>query len=180
MERAVVWMTAAWARRLVSRRWAPAQLAVLVFWVWRLDRNMPSLLATPVSLPDSCSSQPTRRAVKPLLRVPAMPTRGMRPAPVPSSVRGNRWSAMAMPTGRGARSEEHTSELQSPCNLVCRLLLEKKKKNDRPYCRALAVLAEHGCPAGSHGVRWGVVVSRIAVLRPSHLVEAIVRAHPVV
>src|SRR5256885_9675029 len=33
-------------------------------------------------------------------------------------------------TGRGKptrRSEEHTSELQSPCNLVCRLLLEKKK-----------------------------------------------------
>src|SRR2546426_9287155 len=28
------------------------------------------------------------------------------------------------------RSEEHTSELQSPCNLVCRLLLEKKKKID--------------------------------------------------
>src|SRR5256885_11676567 len=27
----------------------------------------------------------------------------------------------------GSRSEEHTSELQSPCNLVCRLLLEKKK-----------------------------------------------------
>src|SRR5256885_3562333 len=48
------------------------------------------------------------------------------------------------PAGRGApwcpppgarawtqrpRSEEHTSELQSPCNLVCRLLLEKKKNN---------------------------------------------------
>src|SRR3989454_5337639 len=29
-----------------------------------------------------------------------------------------------------ARSEEHTSELQSPCNLVCRLLLEKKKYED--------------------------------------------------
>src|SRR5256885_7524812 len=29
--------------------------------------------------------------------------------------------------GTAARSEEHTSELQSPCNLVCRLLLEKKK-----------------------------------------------------
>src|SRR5256885_11040495 len=28
-----------------------------------------------------------------------------------------------------SRSEEHTSELQSPCNLVCRLLLEKKKKS---------------------------------------------------
>src|SRR5256885_5559494 len=31
-------------------------------------------------------------------------------------------------TRRRLRSEEHTSELQSPCNLVCRLLLEKKKK----------------------------------------------------
>src|SRR5256885_14396519 len=30
--------------------------------------------------------------------------------------------------GVNVRSEEHTSELQSPCNLVCRLLLEKKKK----------------------------------------------------
>src|SRR5256885_9525505 len=29
------------------------------------------------------------------------------------------------------RSEEHTSELQSPCNLVCRLLLEKKKKSEQ-------------------------------------------------
>src|SRR2546426_1941937 len=29
---------------------------------------------------------------------------------------------------QAGRSEEHTSELQSPCNLVCRLLLEKKKK----------------------------------------------------
>src|SRR2546426_8465735 len=34
----------------------------------------------------------------------------------------------------GSRSEEHTSELQSPCNLVCRLLLEKKKtKNIRTH-----------------------------------------------
>src|SRR2546426_3681075 len=34
------------------------------------------------------------------------------------------------------RSEEHTSELQSPCNLVCRLLLEKKKQNGRVETRA--------------------------------------------
>src|SRR2546426_7628920 len=40
-----------------------------------------------------------------------------------------------------ARSEEHTSELQSPCNLVCRLLLEKKKiqnkllDDDKKNCR---------------------------------------------
>src|SRR5256885_11693709 len=35
------------------------------------------------------------------------------------------------PCGRFARSEEHTSELQSPCNLVCRLLLEKKKNTSQ-------------------------------------------------
>src|SRR5256885_8958251 len=35
----------------------------------------------------------------------------------------------ALDEGALHRSEEHTSELQSPCNLVCRLLLEKKKKN---------------------------------------------------
>src|ERR1022692_3198003 len=33
------------------------------------------------------------------------------------------------------RSEEHTSELQSPCNLVCRLLLEKKKHNNKKIIR---------------------------------------------
>src|SRR2546430_12335922 len=45
------------------------------------------------------------------------------------------------------RSEEHTSELQSQSNLVCRLLLEKKKNSDRSYtdssCAALVAL--HVC-----------------------------------
>src|SRR5205807_4742954 len=42
------------------------------------------------------------------------------------------------------RSEEHTSELQSPCNLVCRLLLEKKKKrlSLRPAPKLLTCLSE--------------------------------------
>src|SRR5256885_11959096 len=39
------------------------------------------------------------------------------------------------------RSEEHTSELQSPCNLVCRLLLEKKK-NMRTIGRVLSLTRE--------------------------------------
>src|SRR3989454_2131179 len=39
-----------------------------------------------------------------------------------------------------ARSEEHTSELQSPCNLVCRLLLEKKKKHN--MCNSMNLI-EH-------------------------------------
>src|SRR2546426_6692637 len=37
-------------------------------------------------------------------------------------------SKIAPSAARATRSEEHTSELQSPCNLVCRLLLEKKKR----------------------------------------------------
>src|SRR2546426_2236378 len=47
-----------------------------------------------------------------------------------SAGRYSRTPARVLPRRRGARrSEEHTSELQSPCNLVCRLLLEKKKNN---------------------------------------------------
>src|SRR5215467_15174582 len=40
-------------------------------------------------------------------------------------------SSSGLPASARARSEEHTSELQSPCNLVCRLLLEKKKKKSK-------------------------------------------------
>src|SRR5256885_4618178 len=43
-----------------------------------------------------------------------------------------RISAMMAVILLSMRSEEHTSELQSPCNLVCRLLLEKKKNNNHP------------------------------------------------
>src|SRR5256885_4847801 len=41
--------------------------------------------------------------------------------------RHQRWAAGVRAAVQAWRSEEHTSELQSPCNLVCRLLLEKKK-----------------------------------------------------
>src|SRR2546426_3846023 len=40
-----------------------------------------------------------------------------------------------LPATTPRRSEEHTSELQSPCNLVCRLLLEKKKKRVQKQMR---------------------------------------------
>src|SRR5256885_7164250 len=50
------------------------------------------------------------------------------------------WTAGVAPSPAGKwlavlRSEEHTSELQSPCNLVCRLLLEKKKRHQRSPLR---------------------------------------------
>src|SRR2546426_6060487 len=50
---------------------------------------------------------------------------GCHPGPRPKMLEE---AAQRGPFDRMARSEEHTSELQSPCNLVCRLLLEKKKK----------------------------------------------------
>src|SRR5258708_18909543 len=43
-------------------------------------------------------------------------------------------SSLTLRTGQFARSEEHTSELQSPDHLVCRLLLEKKKKSQNTRC----------------------------------------------
>src|SRR2546426_9124955 len=46
----------------------------------------------------------------------------------PSHSHRSSWTSRSAAVVRSAsRSEEHTSELQSPCNLVCRLLLEKKK-----------------------------------------------------
>src|SRR5256885_6716159 len=48
--------------------------------------------------------------------------------------------------GLYARSEEHTSELQSPCNLVCRLLLEKKNKAQG------AVETRHPAPTPHHSL----------------------------
>src|SRR5256885_5705538 len=53
------------------------------------------------------------------------------------------------------RSEEHTSELQSPCNLVCRLLLEKKKKNIE-----LRTIQCHGDQAGNQNASAMIRCSR--------------------
>src|SRR5688500_19274012 len=43
-------------------------------------------------------------------------------------------SGGSITASQAVRSEEHTSELQSPCNLVCRLLLETKKRLRTPSC----------------------------------------------
>src|SRR5438876_12414506 len=50
------------------------------------------------------------------------------PSPDCSDARPARSRESCVPGVRAVRSEEHTSELQSPVHLVCRLLLEKKKK----------------------------------------------------
>src|SRR5256885_2732081 len=46
------------------------------------------------------------------------------------------------------RSEEHTSELQSPCNLVCRLLLEKKKTDSTTHLPSCQSYTLHKCRCG--------------------------------
>src|ERR1039457_3189858 len=66
-----------------------------------------------------------------------------------------------MSWSRRSRSEEHTSELQSPCNLVCRLLLEKKKKkqttlanSDEPLRHALTLRRDTVCAMHAVLLSW--------------------------
>src|SRR2546430_7718024 len=66
--------------------------------------------------------------------------------------RANSTAAVAMVV----RSEEHTSELQSQSNLVCRLLLEKKKKRDRDSEYTLGVAESSNTYARSTNSRWAV------------------------
>src|SRR5256885_11872690 len=71
---------------------------------------------------------------------------------VAALLREDEEDALHDPCGRLlGRSEEHTSELQSPCNLVCRLLLEKKKSRYRSRC------SHSSCTVSSrqHGSRPG-------------------------
>src|SRR5256885_8403930 len=55
----------------------------------------------------------------------------------------HRFVCVAGEEHRQIRSEEHTSELQSPCNLVCRLLLEKKKQYIRKLIPLHKILTEN-------------------------------------
>src|SRR5262249_60101247 len=64
---------------------------------------------------------------------------------------GCRLFAAANPAG--ARSEEHTSELQSLTNLVCRLLLEKKKTHRRPSAKSQPEAKPSAARAPTHGSR---------------------------
>src|SRR2546426_9302528 len=88
--------------RLHSLGWKRGELLIHSKWV---DRQFPHFR------PQDCTAC---RGGAPL-----------RTALPPSRCREPRHVARSNP-----RSEEHTSELQSPCNLVCRLLLEKKKKTN--------------------------------------------------
>src|SRR5256885_11920958 len=81
------------------------------------------------------------------------------------------------------RSEEHTSELQSPCNLVCRLLLEKKKSMQYVHLvdghpnRVVGDLRHHGVQPLTHGGRADLHGHRAVVLQ-DHSRQLLRRAAP--
>src|SRR5258708_31034724 len=72
------------------------------------------------------SSASTPDTVRPALR--AHPARPRQPSPNRRAGYRRRYTTYRTPSSHRPRSEEHTSELQSPDHLVCRLLLEKKKE----------------------------------------------------
>src|SRR2546422_4187029 len=81
------------------------------------------------SPPNRCASCTSSRASTPT---------GWRATPLRGA-----WPIMARFRLALTRSEEHTSELQSRLHLVCRLLLEKKKKQDKQFLDAVSESAGH-------------------------------------
>src|SRR5256885_5548446 len=81
--------------------------------------------------------RPPRSTLFPYTTLFRSPTHHPRPPTLPFAA-GHSHSGCHHPCAPPAwqRSEEHTSELQSPCNLVCRLLLEKKKNTQRTRYRS--------------------------------------------
>src|SRR5256885_5819325 len=80
------------------------------------------------------------------------------------------------------RSEEHTSELQSPCNLVCRLLLEKKKKIHSQIPALIGIFdliatltvsrgafVDHPGDPHQQGDRFREYINRSSEVRPEHI-----------
>src|SRR5205807_5089562 len=90
-----------------------------------VDPAGPAAGAPKMDAPDAGAPEAAGMSRRPI-RIPMAFARPIHCADMaPSAI----WRAAGwLPTSPCGRSEEHTSELQSPCNLVCRLLLEKKKK----------------------------------------------------
>src|SRR2546425_6849531 len=80
-----------------------------------------------------------RAALAPAPRTASVPQPPSPPAAVRRAPRASCAGWTTSPCHVSWRSEEHTSELQSLAYLVCRLLLEKKKKNIEPNCQYIFV-----------------------------------------
>src|SRR5687768_18248006 len=89
----------------------------------------------------STFAPPSAAALSSSRPCPSTAARSVPPSLATSGSRASSWSATS--PAKAVRSEEHTSELQSRLHLVCRLLLEKKKKNKQTlnYIAVLLVAA---------------------------------------
>src|SRR5688572_32760415 len=74
-----------------------------------------------------------RMAIRRYMSFTSVTVRGDQSRSAIAAVRGQMRESIVSGVTHSARSEEHTSELQSQSNLVCRLLLEKKKKEQKYY-----------------------------------------------
>src|SRR5256885_6074191 len=109
---------------LRSRRWVGARPASLPskpsLLRQRLTPSQIRYMAPATFMARNAWADMARMVPMPII---ASPDTTKMPTELPSELSAVRLA----PTSTELRSEEHTSELQSPCNLVCRLLLEKKK-----------------------------------------------------
>src|SRR5256885_5220732 len=87
-----------------------------------------TLFRSPLTSNRSPDFPPVRTWVPPEMRMAPVEPRSMSVSSNSGEVSGVYQSSRERSCPDNLRSEEHTSELQSPCNLVCRLLLEKKKQ----------------------------------------------------
>src|SRR3989440_8830804 len=109
-------------------------VTLLLFFFFQAEDGIRDLIVTGVQ---TCALPIWSRCVPPRSR----PSRSTKRSPLrrpyhstptlsrPRATWGSPWETEARRPARPTRSEEHTSELQSRSDLVCRLLLEKKKKN---------------------------------------------------
>src|SRR5690348_18149530 len=107
----------------------------------------PSWIRMAKDLPKASSPQPSTRSISSKWPVEDTGRYSVKPSTKPktAALTRSRWVEMRPAAAKGAtsivmridsffrRSEEHTSELQSPVHLVCRLLLEKKNKNKKQF-----------------------------------------------
>src|ERR1022692_1880915 len=96
-----------------------------------------------VGLPQEKSCLRTYRGLTKGCRNPLDALRRRLPRSVIDLARRSNGRSTRLAVLQPSRSEEHTSELQSPCNLVCRLLLEKKKKKTKKQKKHAG---QHHCP----------------------------------
>src|SRR5256885_12486894 len=104
---------------------SPAVLHLFFFFFLMIRRPPRSTLFPYTTLFRSGDGPPLPRGTRTEAPEHARSERGGRPQA--DALRPCSGSPAGAKPGTTPRSEEHTSELQSPCNLVCRLLLEKKK-----------------------------------------------------